>query len=218
MLRLLGICLICVMGGGLAALSEARPFLAAQGSEQDVFERFVHTMPPIPYSLLGTRVSLSACLKASLSVHGRIQPTPQKLSLATNCKAAAQTAQARSPADAFAHLVSAKFAFDLNLPESGNTYLAVSHLIAPYEVWLARWRWEVAEPRFDILDERARNAYWDDVTLLAQSYIGAEDLARRYVSDEVFRARLDNILVHFNEHDQAQFFHFVRIAHGLGND
>lgn len=218
MLRLLAICLICVVGGGFAALNEARPFLASQGSEQDIFERFIHTTPPIPHSLLGARITLSACLKASLSIHGRIQPTPQKESLATNCKAAAQTALARSPADAFAHLVAAKFAFDLDLFEVGNTHLAVSHLVAPYEIWLARWRWAVAEPRFDMLDGRALDTYWNDVALLARSYIGAEDVARRYVLDETFRARLDTVLVHLNEHDQAQFFHFVRLANGASND
>lgn len=218
MLRLLAICLICVVGGGFAALNEARPFLAAQGSDQDIFERFVHTAPPVPHSLLGARITLSACLQASLGIYGRVQPTPRKESLAANCKTAAQIALSRSPADAFAHVVTAKFAFDLGLSDVGNTHLAASRFIAPYEIWLARWRWAVAEPRFAILDDTARSAYWQDVILLAGSYVGVIDVARKYAVDEAFRDRLDPVLEYLTEREQSQFFANVRRAMGTADE
>jgi hypothetical protein len=91
-----------------------------------------------------------------------------------------------------------------------NEYFRASQQTGPNEQWIGRLRFEMADVFFDQLDDISRSAYDQDLAMLIKSNKGIPYIARQYVLDVAFRARITAVLESMSETDQRRYVSILR--------
>lgn len=213
---------------GLIAVLAGSALLAAAGTvtayqELDVFsaggfgraDRFAalsaqgyHHSP----SLLGKKLVLDACVEAISGIHGRMQPSDQRVRALEHCRHEAASIAAEAPSYSFAHYVGALAAAGLGDRDGFNASLLRSQITGPTEQWVAALRADLVETHFAAASADVLARHEADLRLLVASGRGITGLSDRYIDEPAFRERITAIVETMPEADQARFVSTVRRA------
>ncbi|CAN7280640.1 hypothetical protein LJR255_001330 [Pararhizobium sp. LjRoot255] len=119
-----------------------------------------------------------------------------------------------TPTDSFAWLVRAAASVRLLASDEFNAALRQSQLTGPNEQWIARFRVELAETYFPRLSAETVKTEAADLKLLASSERGVKLIAKRYVSNPDFRARITAIVETMPPDRQIAFLGNVKKSMG----
>lgn len=154
--------------------------------------------------------SCQAALQTRKSLEMRFLPPETQASLGPHCLQIALSAAADFPTDSYAWSVAALASADLRDWAAMNAYLVRSQLTGPTEQWIAELRVTVAQDNFAVLDDAARVAAEQDLRLLVISIPGIRQIARRYINDLEFRARIEALVETMPAENQRRFVSVVR--------
>jgi hypothetical protein len=132
----------------------------------------------------------------------------------SRCAARAADIVATTPTDSFAWLVRAAASVRLLANDDFNAALRQSQLTGPNEQWIARLRVDLAENYFSRLSAETIKSEAADLKLLASGHKGVAVIARRYVSDPDFRARITAIVEAMPQDRQVAFLNNVKRSMG----
>lgn len=200
----------------LAAMSvlyfEARPFFIDSANRAARFQSVADGENRAGLSTFSQRLALNNCFEAMNSIYGRVQPTPRRQAVLGECQNLADTIAAMSPANAFAWFVGALASGNLDDVTGMNTRLVQSQRTGANEQWIGELRVGLAERFFADLDAVSAAGHEQDLQMLVQSSRGVRFIARRYVSQPDFRARIAALVEELPEDVQARFVTNVRRA------
>jgi hypothetical protein len=120
------------------------------------------------------------------------------------------------PTNAYAWLVKAWASGELYEYDALNTSLQQSHVTAPNELWLAKFRLDLAERKRPLIDDDTKKAIDRDIAMMASSYQGSQELALRYMKDKAFRERVISVIETLPQEDQKRFISGVKNAKERG--
>lgn len=166
---------------------------------------------PRPASTGANRVLLDICAQRLQGLSFMLSPTGAKAAIAGNCLEMAGAATRSMPAYSYAHYVSALALLRLGRAGSAQEALELSQKTARNEQWIAELRVALAEDNPEgFAGYIIGTAHPGDLALLAQSARGIHSIARRYVSNPLFRERITGIVETLPDTVQARFVHLVR--------
>jgi len=165
---------------------------------------------PMGYSLAADYAVSDACLRAATSPEGLFLPSTARKALLVDCQSLAQRITDSSPLNSYGWLLRAQFAAALGQDSKIESALRHSYATGPTEQWLAELRVPVAEAALAGLSPVARAGHRQDLALLVQSRRGIAAIARRYVQDEGFRARITAVVEALPAAAQARFVQVLR--------
>jgi len=153
---------------------------------------------------------LDGCLRAVTSIKGRLLYGESRTLLLENCESVAGTITNMSPKNAYAWYFLAYLALQ-NEDEIGfNAALLRSYEFGPTEQWIAELRVPLAERGLPLLNPQALEGHQMDLGLLVQSRRGVGSIARRYVRDPEFRARITDVVETLPQPAQHQFLRTLK--------
>lgn len=194
------------------AIAELRPFLFGGQTREARFEIVAGGAETFGFSTYSQRLALNNCLEVLNSVYGRVQPVEKRQAAVAGCRELSAKIIAVSPVNSFAWLTKAMAGAGEEDIEALNAALYQSRITAPMEQWVAELRVGLAETRFDDLDVQNQIGHEADLKLMAESYRGAQSIARRFINDAGFKARIVVLIETLPEETQAHFVRNVRRA------
>jgi hypothetical protein len=168
---------------------------------------------PIGLTILSQHRALLDCeqfFRSSRSLEMQYLPQSTRDQLPTVCGQLATSVLGRAPIDSFAWLIRAAASAEEGEEPGFNTALRSSQLSGPNEGWLASMRLEVGEANWSLLSADTLIGHERDMQVAASAYIYAPVVARRYVSDTAFRARMNKVLETMQPASQRRFLTIVR--------
>jgi hypothetical protein len=202
--------LALVIAGGVAAATEAQPFLAFSGSDAERLVALETPQQPPWQSAVARRVVLDTCLWATTSVFGRLAAVDQRQSVLAGCESYAADTLRDYPTHSFAAYIAALEAATLADQAHFVSYLSRSQDLGPNEGWIAELRVPLAEDHLDWLDQHAREGHDRDLGVLVQTQHGVALVARLYLRDDQSRNRIAAIVEGLPEAAQRRFVSAVR--------
>ncbi|MCD7059671.1 hypothetical protein [Pelagibacterium xiamenense] len=209
-----GFSLVLIVSGSFLAWREVTPYQWGAAPRAGIFSHLRAEEVGLPPSLDGMQVVMESCLTATTSVHGLIQPDPDRETVLTRCATLADAAVAAMPTYSFGWYAGAYFGLALGQAEAGSAWLIRSREAAPSAQWIAEVRVALAEDYFALLTEAAQESHRADLALLAMSQRGVNAIASRYVSDPDFRERITSVVETLEPDVQRRFLARVRAAMG----
>lgn len=191
---------------------ETRPFFIDSANRAARFQTVADGENRAGLSTFSQRLALDNCFEAMNSVYGRVQPTLQRQAVFEACQNLADTITSTSPANAFAWFVGALASGALDDVVGMNNRLVQSQRTGANEQWIGELRVGLAERFFADLDELSATGHELDLQMLVQSARGVRSIARRYVNQPDFRARIAALVEELPEDVQARFVINVRRA------
>ena len=153
---------------------------------------------------------LDGCLRAVTSIEGRLLYGESHTRLLENCKRVADAITTASPNNAYAWYFQAYLALQNEVENDFNDALLKSYEFGPTEQWIAELRVPLAERGLASLSALALEGHQKDLGLLVQSRRGIGSIARRYVRDPVFRARITDVVETLPQPAQQQFLRTLK--------
>ncbi len=153
---------------------------------------------------------LDGCLRAVTSIKGRLLYGENRARLLENCGRVADTITNASPGNAYAWYFQAYLALQKEAVADFNTALIKSYEFGPTEQWVAELRVPLAERGLSSLNTQALEGHEKDLGLLVQSRRGIGSIARRYVRDTAFRARITDVVETLPQPAQQQFLRTLK--------
>lgn len=206
------LCALFWLGVAPLAYVELRPFLTGGQTRDARFELIASGGERVGISSYAHRLTLDNCLEAINSIYGRAQPSSRRQKSLVTCGELSAEIVAASPVNAFAWFIGAMVAAGEGNVAAMNDKLLHSRQTSPNEQWIAELRVELAENQLDDLDAPNRAGHEFDLKLMAESYRGAQSIARRYLNDVQFRERIVVLVETLPEETQARFVQNVRRA------
>lgn len=197
--------LVLLLGAVAAAYTESRSYVAGGLTAAESYAALREGRQQPGLSVASARLVLDNCYDAMQGVYGRLRPSAERRSVAETCGALAEATTAGMPSYAFAWYVAAIAAVERADPHGLVAALRQAQLTAPTEQWLAELRVALAEDHFAELPDDVRRNHERDLALLVISNRGIASIARRYVDDPGFRARIADIVETLSEEDQQRF-------------
>ncbi|WP_438750871.1 hypothetical protein [Pararhizobium sp. O133] len=159
---------------------------------------------------------MSDCFRLVLS-YGDIDMVDETVrGVVSRCADRAADIVETTPTDSFAWLVRAAASVRLAANEDFNIALQNSQLTGPNEQWIARFRVNLAENYFSALNPRSLKSEEADLRLLVSSEKGIKLIAKRYISNPDFRARITAVVETMPPRRQAVFLKVVKQAMNKG--
>jgi hypothetical protein len=149
-------------------------------------------------------------LRSAKSFELMLHPSIVFDDLRNTCADVAQSIAEDAPTFSLAWAVGARAAAVAGDWPKMNQYLAASQRTGPNEQWVGRVRFEVADANFAQLDEDGQALYDRDLEMLILSNKGIPYIARQYVLDVSFRARMTKVLEGMDEADQRRYISVLR--------
>jgi hypothetical protein len=206
---------LCMVFGLLclpAAYLELRPFFLGAATQEARFDQVADGQNQTGLSTFSHRIALENCLEAVNSIFGRMQPTPRRQAVLSECDGLSDMISSTSVADSFAWYIGALTNSELGKVGEMNRRLVLSRRTGPNEQWVAELRVALGERRFADLDRPALEGHRKDLQLLALSARGVATIAKRYVAEPDFRARITSLVEELPEEVQSRFVTYVRQA------
>jgi hypothetical protein len=200
------VCLALAAGGALAMREEFSTYLRT-GSIVNRAKQITPDMT-IGLSTNTMRATLGDCvgtMQRFKSLEMMFEPPETRAGILNNCLATADEIAGRAPSLSLAWFTGAYAAIMLSDIAGFNDRMRRSQLTAPSEQWLADMRVELAETHLSDLDAQTRAAHEEDLKLMVRSAVGLRNVAKRWIRDENFRARIADIVETMPEETQKRF-------------
>lgn len=209
-------CLLLSIASGYGLWLEMAPFLTkpikeAVSADELAGEDFVFGLSS--YSKLTV---MSDCFRLVLSYSDIDMVDETVRGVVSRCADRAAEVVKTTPTDSFAWLVRAAASVRLAANEDFNIALQNSQLTGPNEQWIARFRVNLAENYFSALNPRSLKSEEADLRLLVSSEKGIQLIAKRYISNPDFRARITTVVETMPPRRQAVFLKVVKQAMNKG--
>lgn len=153
---------------------------------------------------------LDGCLRTVTSIQGRLLYGESRTQLLENCDRVAAAITVMSPNNAYAWYFQAYLALQNEDENVFNFALLRSYEFGPTEQWIAELRVPLAERGLSSLNAQALGGHQKDLGLLVQSRRGIGSIARRYVRDQGFRARITDVVEALPQPTQQQFLRTLK--------
>lgn len=207
-------CLLISAASGYGLWRELAPFMAKpieQALTPDVFsdEDFDFGLSSYSKTLV-----MKDCFRIALAYRDIDMIDEAARDVVSKCAARASEIVAATPTDSFAWLVRAAASVRLLAKDEFNAALRQSQLTGPNEQWIARFRVNLAETYFPQLSAETVKSEAADLKLLASSERGVKLIAKRYVSNPDFRARITAIVETMPPDRQLAFLGNVKKSMG----
>lgn len=203
-------CLLMFFASGYGLLNELDPFLARPVADIRVADDFRQRDFDFGLSSYSKILVLTDCFRV-VRIYGASDMMDEAVrNVVTRCADQADDIVSTTPTDSFAWLVHAAASALLLDNENFNISLQKSQLTGPNEQWIARFRVNLAESNVSKLTPRTRQMEDADLGLLASSARGVKLIARRYISDPAFRARITAIVEKLPQDKQVIFLRTVK--------
>lgn len=199
--------------GAWVTQGEARSFLVSGGSAPARVLTLADNQGHIGFATGTQKAFLADCAKTLWNLfvpEVLAMSEAQRQSLAPTCQALARQAIADSPTNVFAYYVLAASAAAQGDVALYNDSLALSYRTGPSEQWIAAWRVGLAETMHAATAPALAAHHDHDIALLIQGFVGIEAIARRFVADEAFRARVTRLLETMPPERAERFLSHVR--------
>lgn len=200
--------------GGYASVLEAAPLFTTGPTANSQFEAWLEGRAASGLSLSSHVTLMNSCVLALTSAYGRAQPTRHRLRVARACADYAKSATGSSPSFAYGWYVLALTSSIRAEWDTMNRAIQAAQVTAPTEQWLTELRVALAEDNFDRLEAAVARGQELDLALLVRSARGISSIAKRYVVDQAFRARITDIVEKLDPASQRAFIDAVRAAAG----
>ena len=167
---------------------------------------------PLPLSVQGRRVLLENCemaLQATSPLALRFATDAQQAMVGPFCRALSEEVVAAAPTDAYAWLVLAMSQIRSGETDEASRSIVWSGLTGRNESWIAQQRFDLVQDHYAEISPAARAVGDADTVLLVPSSRGAV-VARRYVLDEAFRQRAEQLIEAQPEDVQRRFVSLIR--------
>ncbi len=191
-------------------LGELRPVFSNGHSQSTRMDVLLAGELSIGTSLDARKRALNTCQDTLRDEASWSRGGDARLAMVRACEDAARRILAQSPTDGFAWLIVAEGAVQTGRADEMFEALARSRATAPNELWIAARRVRLGEPMLAWMDDAARAGHDADLLVVARTPRGARSLARRYVGEPAFRARLVALVETLPEQDQIRFLRNVQ--------
>jgi hypothetical protein len=210
--------LLLVLAGAFAALSVYAAIAAQReytayraGTTWGVAEFQDYKGGTLALSQRSNQYWLNGCLRAVTSIEGRLLYGENRTRLQESCNGIVDTITKASPNNAYAWYFQAYLAHQYGSDSEFNAALLKSYESGPTEQWIAELRVPLAERRLASLNEQALKGHQNDLGLLVQSRRGIGSIARRYVRDSDFRARITDVVETLPQTAQQHFLRILKV-------
>lgn len=203
----------CLGLGVLALRAEAGA--AALGAGTSRLPQFIAAMDegnPIPFSVQGRRTLLENCqmiLQRNAPLVLRFASDQQQALSRPLCMRLAEASVAAAPTDAYAWVILAAAQLEAGEVVAASQSITWSGQAGPNESWIAEARFNLVQDHYTDLSASARAIGDADTALLVPGSRGAV-VARRYVLDEAFRQRAEQVIEAQPEAVQRRFVSLIR--------
>ena len=154
---------------------------------------------------------LDGCLRAVTSIEGRLLYGENRARLLDSCERIVVTITDAVPRNAYAWYLQAYLAQQNGAADTFNAALLKSYASGPTEQWIAELRVPLAEYGQQLLNDEARAGHQKDLGLLVESRRGIGSIARRYVRDPAFRARITDVVETLPQEAQRRFLGTLKV-------
>lgn len=154
---------------------------------------------------------LDGCLRAVTSIEGRLLYGENRTRLQESCKGIVDAITKASPNNTYAWYFQAYLAHQYGSDNEFNAALLQSYESGPTEQWIAELRVPLAERGLVSLNTQALKGHKNDLGLLVQSRRGIGSIARRYVRDPEFRARITDVVETLPQTAQQHFLRTLKV-------
>ena len=165
---------------------------------------------PLASSHLSNQYWIDGCLRAVTSIKGRLLYGEGQTQLFESCEGVTTEITKASPRNAYAWYFQAYLALQNGAVEEFNGAILKSYEFGPTEQWTAELRVPLVERGLASLNARALMGHQNDLGLLVQSRRGISSIARRYVRDPEFRARLTDVAETLPQTAQQRFLRTLK--------
>lgn len=210
LITLAGVVALC-LGGWTAFQESAQNFRGGSTPVRQLLA-MADANAPIGLSIMSQRNTLMDCelaLRSDRSLEVAYLSSEESERLLPLCRNIAANVAGRSPAMSLAWIVLAAAAARSDDMTTFNDSLVRSQLTAPNEGWLADLRLRQADAHLADLSDEAVAGYEGDLRVLTFDPYQIWTLARRYIADEPFRARMQVALETTPTVVQARFLDYV---------
>lgn len=202
---------LCLFAGTVVYL-ELRPLLAQRASFDVRFEAYAVGAESLGLSARSHDLVLHECLLMVTSIEGRLKVPALRAQVLARCESDAIEITRRTPTHGFGWFTQALVAAETGQIETMNEGLAQSRRAGPNEQWIAEVCVALSERNYAALSETNRAGNDQDLLMLIQSERGVRTLARRYIQQPDFRARITTLVETLPEEAQQKFVVHVRTA------
>ncbi len=199
------ICMFGAVGSAIVLSWELRPFLAPPIEEVKNAELFASADFSTGFSSYSKEIVMKDCLSGLLAFSDIELLYAPARAVVEKCFDRAGQVVARTPSDSFAWFVKAVAASRLIQNDAFNEALQYSQKTAPNEQWIARERFALTEFFLPRVSAETIKSHENDLALLVSSYRGVKLIARRYVVNPEFRARITAVVENLSPEDQRRF-------------
>ncbi|KQV44417.1 MULTISPECIES: hypothetical protein [unclassified Rhizobium] len=206
------VCLLAMLASAYALSKELSPFLALPVEEAANAEAYASEDFGVGLSSYSREMVMKSCFRIVLGYTDLQLLYEPARNVVDKCRLRAAEVVERTPSDSFAWLVRAASSIRLVKVEEFNAALRNSQKTGPNEQWIARERIELAENFYGRTDDATKTTHETDLALMASSYRGVKVIARRYVSDPNFRARITTVVEKLPAERQRLFVGNVKKA------
>lgn len=203
-------CLLISLASGYGLWRELAPFLASPIEQALVADGFAGEDFDHGLSSYSKTLVMKDCYRIVLAYSDLDMIEESVRNVVSTCARRAADIVATTPTDSFAWLVRAAASVRLLARDEFNTALQRSQLAGPNEQWIARFRVNLAETYFPQLTARTIASEEADLRLLVSSEKGVLLIARRYISNPDFRARITAIVERMPQDRQIAFLRNVK--------
>lgn len=211
-LSVAAVCLLATLASAYALSKELSPFLALPVEEATNAEAFAVEDFGIGLSSYSREMVMKGCFRIVLGYTDLQLLYEPARNVVNKCRLRAAEIVERTPSDSFAWLVRASSSIRLVRIEEFNEALRNSQKTGPNEQWIAHERINLAEDFYGRTDDATKATHETDLALMASSYRGVRVIARRYVSDPNFRARITAVVETLPAQQQRLFLGNVKKA------
>lgn len=206
------VCFVAMLASAYALSKELSPFLALPIENAAQPEAYATENFDIGLSSYSREMVMKNCFRIVLGYTDLQLLYEPARNVVDKCRLRAAEVVETTPSDSFAWLVRAASSIRLVKVEEFNAALRNSQKTGPNEQWIARERITLAENFYGRTDAATKATHDTDLALMASSYRGVKVIARRYVSDPGFRARITAVVERLPPQQQRLFLGNVRKA------
>lgn len=205
-------CLLIASSSAVLLSWELRPFLSPKIENPANLELYASQGFKIGISSYSKEVVMKECLSTALGFSDVQLLYPSARGAVEKCFDRAGEIVSKTPSDSFAWFVKAVASARLFRDEPFNEALQLSQKMGANEQWIARERFALSEFYLSRVNSSTMAGHETDLALLASSYQGVKLIARRYVNNPEFRARITEIVEKRPPAEQRRFISNIKLA------
>lgn len=204
---------VCALLAALPALwLEGRAVLGAGYSQATRVQAMERGQPRAALSLDSQRRVLLLCRNVISHPDFATATQAQQTAVTAHCTQQVDRAHAGMPSDGYPLTEQANLLRLGGQVEQMLTAVARARALAPNEMWQAELRYRLVQPFEWIMTPAEYEGQNADLRVMVQSRNGMRLLARRYLQDRNFRARITGIVETLSDEDQRRFLYNIRVA------